>query len=211
MEVILMVKLSGESDTILLDLDDTFVKTEDLLRRMLKAEGLTVPTDESVYMLRWRNKDVYSEIMEEIFSNYENLDEKDYTDGALEALNLLKTEYNVIFCSCYLNEAERVSKKRLADNLETPIILVDSSDFSKSSVDSKGKIIIDDSIEVLQNSKAKLKLQMFNRYNTCGLTYREYLVGDHLIKNLSEAVDYLIGGDIDDKCKNFRGTLYPRI
>ena len=176
MEVILMVKLSGESDTILLDLDDTFVKTEDLFRRMIKAE-----------------------------------DEKDYTDGALEALNLLKTEYNVIFCSCYLNESERASKKRLAESLETPIILVDSSDFSKSSVDSKGKIVIDDSIEVLQNSKAKLKLQMFNRYNTCGLTYREYLVGDHLIKNLSEAVDYLIGGDINDKCKNFRRTLYPRI
>lgn len=191
--------------TILLDLDDTFVDTEKYIRRVLKDELLEVKFP-SVYPLRFM--DGYAEIMEEIFQNYEVIPK---TDGAEDCLNILKDEYEVVFCSCYVTEGEKKAKKSFADSYETEILLVGNGDYSKSSIDKTNCILVDDSLEVLSASNAAKNIQVFNKYAAKGLTYAEYLLGDYLAENLSSVVTYLMGGIQDAKSEEFGRSICQRV
>ena len=174
--------------TIYMDLDDTFVDTEQYIREVLKNNNLPVKIP-CAYALR--NSDVYGEIIEKIMANYRAIPLK---DGALNCLKLLRTEYDVKFCSLFYNENERKAKKEFAEELNAEIILVESGDFSKSSVNMKNIILVDDSLEVLQSANAEFKIQMFNKYKARGLSYKDYLIGDSFAENLYDVVDILLGG-----------------
>lgn len=191
--------------TLFLDLDDTFVNTENYIRRVLKNELLPV-TEHSVYYMR--ELDAYREIMEEIFSNYDVIP---LCDGAEDSLNILSTEYEVVFCSCAVSDAEENSKKAFADLYKKDIIIC-REDYAKEKVDMKGCILVDDSLDVLEASRADTRIQIFNPYLAKGLSYKEYLCGDHLAINLPSVVDYLIGGGIsNDKSEDLRRTIYKGI
>lgn len=174
---------------IYLDLDDTFVDTEMYIRSVLKNNLLPV-RDNTVYALRFLP--IYSDIMRDVFKNYDIIPLK---EDAEVSLSLLSTEYNIIFCSSYITEEEANAKKSFAKKYKKDIILCGGQNWDKSRVDMSGGIMIDDDPEALSRSNATTKIQVFNPYKTNGLRYTEYLKGDHFAENLPQAVEFLMGGE----------------
>lgn len=142
-----------------LDLDDTYLDTETYLRNMLSANGLTVGTA-SVYSDYI--KGCAGSFYKEILSDYSCIPKK---LGADECLDIIKTEYDVVFVSCYTTEEERVAKEMFAKECETPIILC--SDFDKSNIDMGDGIMLDDTPRHLLYSGIPRKNQflMYNPYS----------------------------------------------
>ena len=170
------------------DLDDTFKDSEKFLRKILEANGLECPKNGSVY---WRvDSSDYRPYFEMMFGNYRFIPNK---EGAVENLKLLETEFEVIFCSSYINDFEAESKKKFADSLGKSIILCGGENFDKSQVDMSDGILIDDKFEVLDASNALVKIQMYNPYNFEGISENSTLV-----TNWYQIVDKLMGVDVDE-------------
>lgn len=200
---------------LFLDLDDTVKDTEKYIRRILKEEFHDIPDVKSVYFLNpsvvedkyKKSAEAYWEVMREIFENYEVVPE---TPGATDCINILASEYDVIFCSSCCTDGEEKAKKKFADLYKRDIIIC-REDYTKSGVDMSGAIQVDDSIVSLSSTNAEQKIQILNPYLAKGLTYSQYLVGDHLAVNLPDVVDYLNGGKTDVKSTEFRRTIYKGI
>lgn len=187
---------------LFMDLDDTFLNTEKYIREILKNSNLSVKAS-CVYTLRAIPG--YNIIIEKIMNNYSTIPMK---KGAEDCLKLLKTEYNVVFCSRYYTLGERSAKKEFAKEMNTDIILVASEDISKKSVDMHDGVLVDDSLEALEETNASVKVQMFNPYVAKGLLFKDYLKGDYFAENLYDVIDCLLGGNIDE---NLRRDIYSRI
>jgi len=189
-----------------LDLDDTFVDTEVYIRAILKNNLIPYKSNNSVYGMRCIP--VYSDIMRDVFKNYSVIPLK---EDAEECLKLLSTEYNVIFCSSYITDEEGESKKRFAELYKKDIILCGGINWDKSRVDMSGGIMVDDAPEALSKSNATTKIQVANPYKAYGLKYADYLRGDVFVENLSQVVEYLMGGEALYGSSKLRGDICKRV
>lgn len=174
-----------------LDLDDTFVCTEEYMRTILKNAGLGVDSRLSTVYCLLRTEG-YETILRKILANYDIIPLK---DGAEDALKLLKYELDVVFWSSYTFEEEKKAKKAFADSFDTDIVLINyEDDPNKEKIDVSESIIVDDSLDVLSNSKSKTRIQMYNPYISKGLSFSEYLVGDIFASDLYSVVDSVLSG-----------------
>lgn len=143
---------------IYLDLDDTYLDTENYIRGMLELNGVKVGTA-SVYSDYV--KGYAGSLYKEILSDYSCIPKK---VGADECLDLLRTEFDIVFVSCYTTEEEMIAKKSFAKECETEIILC--KNFDKSCVNMLDGIIFDDNPRHLIYSGVPRKNQflMYNSY-----------------------------------------------
>lgn len=144
--------------TIYLDLDDTYLDTEEYIRSMLSANGFNIGTA-SVYSDYIRG--FASSLYKEILSDYSCIPKK---VGADECLDIIKTEYDVVFLSCYTTNEEKIAKESFAKDCNTEIILC--KDFDKSFVNMGNGIMFDDNPHHLIYSglPSKNQFMMYNPY-----------------------------------------------
>lgn len=155
---------------LFVDLDDTYMDTEVYIRRILKANGYNFSKKQSIY-----DVDVVKDfkwVFDEVFSNYSFIPKK---IGAEECLNVLETEYGIVFVSCYSTEEEKISKYKFAKECGKDIILC--KDFDKSFIDMSEGIMFDDVAMHLLNSGLPSKSQylMFNRFNVNEYWFKNYV------------------------------------
>lgn len=178
---------------LFVDLDDTFVDTERYLRKICESNGLKVPKYETIYTLY--GVDGYKPYFDMVFNNYFVIPKK---QGVIENINLLETEYDIVFCTFCTTKEEKVAKKKFAESMGKDIILCEGDDFDKSSIDMSGGILIDDSIDVLKASNADKKLQMYNEF-----TYTQILKDCSLVVDWFDIVDQLMEVSVDEKLRDF--------
>lgn len=145
-------------NTIFMDLDDTVKDTERYIRRLMQCNGAPVPAVGSVYNYIGTEHDI---LIREVLCNYDVIP---FRQGAKNALDLLSTEYDIVFCSacCFPGEAE--GKKKLAKELGKELILCSGDQWDKSHVDMSGCIFVDDRSDILIKSNASKKFELFNPY-----------------------------------------------
>jgi len=176
---------------LFLDLDDTYKDTERYLRHSIKANGLPLPTNMTVYALYSNPK--YAHIFDMVFGNYHVIPE---LEGAKEGLKLLETEFEVIFCSGCTTTEEGFSKRKLATKMGKDIILCSTDKWDKSHIDMTGSIFVDDRPDILTLSNAEQRIQMYNQYSCssildCG--------GDMLVLDWYMLLDILMEVKRDEK------------
>lgn len=145
--------------TLYLDLDDTYLDTENYIRSMLTANGVPVSNTSSVYNNYTR--ECAGDLYKEILSDYSCIPKK---IGADECLDIIKTEFDVVFLSCYTTDVEKQAKEEFAKECGIPIILC--KDFDKSGIDMSNGIMLDDTPRHLVYSGLPGKNQylMYNPY-----------------------------------------------
>lgn len=186
-----------ESKIMYVDLDDTVKDTERYIRRVIESNcGSLLKGILSVYELM-EYENMY---IKEVLSHYDAIP---YKDGAKNSLDLLSTEYEIEFCSCYTYAEEAESKLAYAKSMGKKIHLVSYSECpDKSCIDMSGGIIVDDKPYVLNASKADRKFELLNRY-----TYNVNDERDASIEvvNWYSLVDKLMGGvdSIDEDIRRY--------
>lgn len=178
---------------LFMDLDDTYFDTERYLEKLLNNVGLPTPLpgEGNIYALSTISE--YKDIILEAMSDYSYIPKKEGADLALE---LLSTEYEVIFCSSYTYENEYKAKKSFANRVNKDIILCTGDKFDKSHVDMRDSIFIENDPSILDVSSAKVKIQMCNQDMLKGITF-DYKNIDLYATNWSEIVDYLMEVDVN--------------
>lgn len=152
-----------EKKTIYLDLDDTVKDTERYIRRVLVSNGAKLASltgRDSIYLLL--HSDLYEgKVVRECLKEWDIIP---FKSCAYNVIQLLKTEYNVVFCSAYTFEEEAECKRSFARSMGCDIILCDKSCSDKSHVDMSGAIFIDDRSDILAKSNADEKYELYSPY-----------------------------------------------
>lgn len=181
------------------DLDDTFVETEQYCRRVLSSNYIKVPLNETVYVMYGEGRE--RQIFNEIFRNYSVIPLK---DGARECMKLLETEYNIIFCSAYTTTVEAAAKEKLAKFLGKDIILCETNE--KSHVEMGSGIFVEDNPRHLVCSKCEVANQylMYSPFTLDdeGVPYFNRFKGTTVF-NWYELVDKLMGGEEDVELRKY--------
>lgn len=142
-----------------LDLDDTYVDTENYIRKVLNSNGVDCDQNESVWDVYFRGDTV--DIFREILADYSAIPKK---VGAEECLKILETEFEIVYVTCYICEEEHIAKLDMAKEDGREIIFC--PDFDKSHIDMQEGVFIDDVPKHLINSSVKdeNKYLMYNKY-----------------------------------------------
>lgn len=196
--------LHEKKDTIYLDLDDTVKDTERYIRRVLQTNGV----DTSGYV-----GSIYPLVSTDTFAGSlvcECLKEWDaipFKSCALNGLKLLKTEYNIVFCSAYTFGKEAELKEAFAKKMRCDIILCGEENRFKDNVDMSDSIFIDDRSDILIRSNAKVKYEILNPYFFDIYAERDdrtLLVDWYYLVDILMSKGITIGGNTIEK---FRGML----
>ena len=178
--------------TIFMDLDDTVKDTERYIRRVMQCNGVKPPTVGSVYLLIDSEND---SLVKESLCNYDVIP---FKQGARNAINLLSTEYEIVFCSGCRYEEEKEGKKKLAEELGKELILCSGDQWDKSHVDMRGSIFVDDRSDILIRSNADKKFEMFNPYYFCLTSERDDRTS---IVDWFSLVDILMGAQVNEELR----------
>lgn len=144
---------------LFLDLDDTYLDTDRYIRKVLKANGVSKELwgiHDDIYVLA--DHPDCKDIIKACMSNYLVIPPK---QGAVQSLQILRTEYDVVFATSCYSDYEEKSKKELFKKMNVDFILCNGG---KSHVDMSGATFVDDHLVHLVNSNAKNKIFFFNRY-----------------------------------------------
>lgn len=185
--------------TLYLDLDDTYLDTDVYIRKVLKENGVSKELwgiQDDIYVLL--NNPKCKDIIQSCMSNYSVIPTK---IGAKESLQVLKTEYKVIFVTSVFSGYEFEAKKKFFKNICVPYIIVGSN---KSCVNMKDATFIDDHLIHLNQSNASTKVFFFNQFEmnpqiSTGILRKEYKV----VKDWFELTDFLMSGGEDFELRKY--------
>lgn len=151
---------------IYMDLDDTVKETERYIRRVVQANGVKLkpnlygPNCDSIHT--YIGTDTQEGVMvAECLKNWSVIP---FKASAINSIKLLKTEYEVVFCTGYVYKEEADCKKAFAKSMGCNIILCGEDCMFKDHVDMQGCIFVDDRHDILSRSNAEERYEMFNPY-----------------------------------------------
>lgn len=184
------------------DIDDTFVDTENYLRTMFIRNGYKVPEKLSVY--EYISGGEFDFLFKEGMSDYTLIPRM---PGAEDAIKILSTEFNVVFLSCCTYREEVLGKKKLARALGKELILCEGR---KSHIPMENAIFIDDNVQHLINSDAAEdnKYLFFNIYNVPDIMANLGFSG-HVVSNWYDITNKLMGVSSSDA--ELRRYIHKRI
>lgn len=170
-----------------IDLDDTFVDTENYLRAMFKQNDIHVPESKTIYTLIGTGE--YDFLFKEGMSDYTLIPRM---PGAEDAIRILSTEYDISFLSCCVFDEEAVGKKKLAKAFRKELILCDST---KSHINMENAVFIDDNVGHLidSNSKDEDKFLFFNLYTLKDMLGSNKSYFGHVVSDWYEITNILMG------------------
>lgn len=189
------------NNVIYLDLDDTVKETERYIRRVISSNGIRLKPNfygkncDSVYL--YVGSDTREGmIVTECLKNWNIIP---FKASAINSIKLLKTEYEIIFCTAYCFGEEAEWKKAFAKSMGCNIILCGEECMLKDSVDMQGCIFVDDRHDILLRSNAEDRYELFNPYyfDFHGYVEREDNIG---LVDWYSLVDTLMG-----KCDKSEG------
>lgn len=125
------------SKKIYIDMDDTYFDTEEYIRKLFDANGVKYDKNKTIF-----NQDidiVGKDLLEMVFSDYSCIPKK---TGVEECIELLESEYEIIFTSCYSSEEEKLAKEKYADSIGKKILLCEG--LFKQDLDLHDGIVVDD-------------------------------------------------------------------
>lgn len=213
--------------TLYIDLDDTYKDTERYIRKILIANGVSVPHYiKSVYSLLFYDKgnryshinpvipeilslvcseleDVSSEVeavFKEVMGSYSVIPNK---CGAEDCLNLLKTEYDVTLFSAYTFEHERAEKEKFAKSLGVGSLIVPYGK-KQETVLEMGGIVVDDDPSVINELKGVERYLMYSPYS-----YYKVGNGVKVVSDWYRLYDTLLEVDIAED--DIRTSIYKGI
>lgn len=181
---------------LFLDLDDTYLDTDRYIRKVLKANGVSKDLwgiHDDIYVLG-DNPDC-KDIIRECMSNYPVIPTR---EGAAQSLQILRTEYNVVFVTSCYSDYEEKSKRELFSKMGTKFIICRGG---KSHVDMSGGIFVDDHLIHLVESNAEQKIFFFNRYEISTGRYNPRTTS--MVMNWFELTDILMSGGEDDELRRY--------
>ena len=174
-----------------LDLDDTVKDTERYIRRVLESNNVKPKASGSIY--NYINTDtIENYFIKECFHDWGVIP---FKVCALNGIKLLKTEYNIIFCSAYTYKEEANAKRSLAKSLGCEIILCGDGNRYKDKIDMSGGIFVDDRSDILIRSNAEDKFELYNPYFFDGYAERD---DKTLLVDWYSLIDILMGKSDSD-------------
>ncbi len=181
-----------------LDIDDTYVDTEEYLRKVLESNGIECDPFESVWEIYFRG--IGEDLFREVLSDYSVIPKK---IGAEDCLKILETEFEIVYCTCYMFEEERLAKLRMSEEEGREIIFCRY--FDKSCVDMEDNVFVDDTPKHLVNSNLKSKNQylMYNPYalDTEGYKYLVNFKGE-VVMDWFSLCDKIMEVHVDDELRD---------
>lgn len=141
---------------VYLDIDDTLYDTYSYLGSLVMLSlGSSYISGKNIYELMVNDENVKNLCMH-VLSDYSKIPTRAY---ASDLVKLLKGKYEVVLCSMYVFECERIAKEKLASKLGVECILVPyDKNTGKSAIDMSDGIFVDDSIKLLNTSNAQRKI-----------------------------------------------------
>ena len=179
--------------TLYLDLDDTYLDTDNYIRKVLKENGVSKKLwgiNDYIYVLA-DNPDC-KDIIKSCMSNYTEIPTK---VGAKESLQLLRTEYNVVFVTSIFSYDEMEAKKELLQSMKVPFIFVGSR---KNCVNMRGQVFVDNHLTHLKQSNAATKIFFYNEFEE-SIPREEYMI----TKDWFELTDLLMSGGEDFELRKY--------
>lgn len=147
-----------EKRRVYLDVDDVVVDTENHLRKVLGGKWLNYKG-----LVYGSYSSMTEEEMHKVASVFGDYTKIPFIEGAIEGMEILRRGYDVILCSSYSREDEKVSKKVWAEQLGLPLILCKG--FTKGNINMSGAVMIDDNTKNLDRTNAEIKICFYKKYN----------------------------------------------
>lgn len=185
--------------TLYVDIDDTVKDTERYIRRVMRSNGISCPKTGTIYSKIGTPE---GSIIEEVLCNHDAIP---FKESAKSSLELLFTEYNVVFYSHYHFQKEKECKYKLAKLFKRPIILEEFSD--SKSVDMSDAYFVDDRNEVLMSSNAERKFELYSPYMFDMTHERDK---DTLIVDWYSLTNILMGVNLDEYLRRFISSRVPQ-
>lgn len=191
--VYLEVVFMFDKEVLYLDLDDTVKDTERYIRRVLQSNGIQLAGYQgSIYYLM--NTDTLAgSLVSECLKEWEVIP---FKSCAYNAIKLLQTEYNIVFCSSYTFQREAEMKRVFAKAMGCDIILCGEEHRFKDHVDMSQATFIDDRSDILLRSNAKAKFELLNPYFFDSCAERD---DKTLLVDWYSLVDILMGKGINQE------------
>lgn len=195
--------MGKENRVVYLDIDDTYIETEKLIKNVCKKVGYSIDERVNAYILR--DNPIVRDVVKLIMSDYSKIPKR---VGAEDCLAIISTEYTVKFLSSCYSEVEIYAKKKFAEEEGKEVILCEYCSKTPDIIDLSNGIMIDDRVDVLLGANASEKYNMKYNYDTQEEVQQFIKEGGTVCNNWYQLLDYLVEGEKDEE---FRRYFYTRI